>query len=378
VALARQENTSGQLPGQLSWWATGPPQGLRAPRSPAVPACRVTGMLAEGSARPSPCVLLVSRAGDAELDAVASALGKVGIGCLRLDADSAGSVRLLADLGTGILIADEHRVLPTVTWVRHFSGRAIRAQGTGVGDMFLRDSWQALVTQLRAVSRAVVPAPATGYLEQLRIAATLGVSVPRTVAVSDLRLARAAIGAPRLVIKAMAGHFIEATPGFLTGVYPVVVDSAVLDTPWRQPAAPVLVQEFVTHDAELRVYYVRGEIYCFSVDKAAPSDLWLEPGRVRVTALRPPPAVRRATRAIARALGLDYAAFDFLMRGKEPVFLEANQDGDWRWAESRAGTAEVTMAVARMLRDLHREHAPQAHDGAPGPPAGFDLVRFLA
>lgn len=346
-----------------------------------MPACRVTGPVAANGTDPSPCVVLASRAGDAELDCLASQLAKIGIGCLRLTADFVGSARLLADPSAGVLLADGYLLLPTVTWVRHFTGRAIRSNGAhgrdadahrrDPGEVFLRDSWQAFATQLRAVSRACVPTADPGPLVQLATAARLGVSVPRTVVVSDLRLAKEAIPGPRLVIKAMAGHFVESAPGRLTGVHPEVVDRSYLDLPWRQPAAPVLVQEFVAHDAELRVYFVRGEVYCFTVTKSAPSDPWLDPERVRVAALRPPSAVLRATRKIARALRLDYAALDFLMRGDDPVFLEANQDGDWRWLELRAGTAEVTTAVARMLRDLHRAHAPEA-------PGGLDVLRFLA
>lgn len=367
-----------KLPGQLGWWVTGPSLDLGARYAPVVRACRVTGPVAADGAGPAPCVVLVSRAGDAELDTVASHLGKIGIGCLRLAADAAGSMRLLADPGTAVLLVGRYRVLPTVTWVRHFTGRAIQPRGSGVGDMFLRDSWQTLITQLSTVSRAFVPAPGPEPLVQLQVAARLGVSVPRTVAVSDLRLAKAAISAPQLVIKAMAGHFIEAAPGSLTGVHPVIVDRARLDTPWRRPAAPVLVQEFVPHDAELRVYYVRGEIYSFAITKSTPSDPWVDPRRMHVAVRPPPAAIRSATRRIARALHIEFAAFDFLMRGEEPVFLEANQDGDWRWLELRAGTTEVTMAVGRMLRDLHREHAPAAIGGGAGHLAGFDLVRFLA
>ncbi|MGH3156935.1 MAG: ATP-grasp domain-containing protein [Streptosporangiaceae bacterium] len=333
-------------------------------------------MTAPGRA-PFPCVVLASRACDADLGVVAALLAKIGVSCLRLDADSVASLRLLADAGTGVLQVGEHRVMPTVSWVRHFTARAIRASGGGARDLFLRDSWQALITQLGLVSRAAISPQRPGLLMQLRTAANLGVSVPRTVAVSDLSLAREAIPAPRLVLKALAGHFVEAAPGRLTGTYPEVVDRRRLNASWPQPTAPVLVQEFIEHRAELRVYYVSGDIHGFIVTKAAPSDLWLDPGRVRACTAALSPAVRSATRRIAQALGLNYAALDFLMRDSEPVFLEANPDGDWRWLETRAGTAEVTTAVARMLRDLHRESIPARPGGGPVP-GRFDLLRFLA
>jgi hypothetical protein len=360
-------------------WQLSSPSRVLDVRGPRVSAGdRLTGSPAPGAARAVPCVLLVSRAGDAELDAVAALLGKIGVGCLRLDAGSLAGTRVLADPGTGVLQVDGYQVMPTVTWVRHFTGRAIEAPIGGPQEMFLRDSWHALVAQLGTVSRAVIPSQGPGLLDQLHIAARLGVRVPRTVATSDLRLARDTVKTQRAVVKALAGHFVEAVPGLLTGVFPEVVATSELDAPWPRPAAPVVVQEYVEHDTELRVYYVRGEVHGFVVAKNAASDPWLDQEQVRVACTSPPPEVRVATRRITEALGLEYAALDFLVRDQTLVFLEANPDGDWRWLEARTGTATVTTAVARMLARRHREHMRALPAATSSISGGFNLLRFLA
>lgn len=366
----------GQRPA-LVWQLQAPSRVLdtRATTAPAgrnPPSCRPPP---GGAARPA--VVLVSRKIDREAGAVARLLGQVGVDCLRIDADTVAQAQLLADPGRGTLLVGDCPVRPTVTWVRHFSAQAIAA-GPGAAGAFVRESWQALVSQLASVSTRLLPACRPGAVEQLTVAARLGVRVPRTVIASDPALAAGELAAPRLVVKSLAGHFVEAQPGLLTGVFPEVVERAQLSVAWPQPAAPVLVQEYVEHDAELRVYYVRGEVHAFAVTKQSAADLWLAPDRVGASRAGVPPALHAAVAGLARELRLDYAAFDFLLCGQVPVFLEANLDGDWRWLEIMTGTGDVTVAVARMLASLHGECLRAMPGAVGGGPGRLDLLRFLA
>jgi glutathione synthase/RimK-type ligase-like ATP-grasp enzyme len=84
-----------------------------------------------------------------------------------------------------------------------------------------------------------------------------------------------------------------------------------------------------------------------------------------------PWAVAGAARRFAAALPLRFGAFDFLVRGETPVFLEVNVTGDWRWAEALAGAEPVTLAAARMLCELHWPACRTARDS-------FDLLGFLS
>lgn len=325
-----------------------------------------------------PCVVLASRAADAELDAVASLLGKVGIGCLRLDADTLAGVRILADPGAGTLNAAGRWVKPTITWVRHFSARAIGLSLDGANDIFLRDSWQALIAQLGTVSRAVIRSECPGLLAQLALAEHLGIRVPRTVVASDPLLAKDAIRAQRLVVKGINGHFVEAAPGLLTGVFPEVINRCCLDAPWQQPAAPVIFQEYIEHDFELRTYFIHNEIYGFKVAKNSPADLWLDQGKVTVSEAELPPAARAATSQMAAALKIEYGAFDFLIKDGAPVFLEVNLDGDWHWIEVSTGNPVVTTAAARMLQGFHLRNTNTLRSAEHSPTGSVDLLRFLA
>lgn len=314
-------------------------------------------------------VLLMSRSCDADLDGVQDLLAKAGVRTVRLNCDELASVDLLADPQNRAVYVNGEWLSPTVTWVRHFSGQAVDGTSSAADDLFLRESWQAVARQLTAISAEAIPQRQPGILAQLLLARQHGVTVPRTVLTTDPGRAGTALDCPRLVIKAVGPHFVEASPGMLSGIFPVVTDGrALCGYPTAGP--PVIVQEYIEHDAELRVYFVAGQVLCFEVGKESAADPWAAPERVTVRRVAAPAAVTTATASLASAMSLDYGAFDFLIQAGVPVFLEVNADGDWRWAEHKAGVNSVTRTVARMLSDRH--HRAVGPGGVP-----FDLLTFL-
>ncbi|MFD0276452.1 hypothetical protein ACFVHB_21460 [Kitasatospora sp. NPDC127111] len=341
--------------------------------------------------RPVPCVLLLSRACDGELDAVQDGLAAEGVRSARLNADEL--------LATDLLVAPDGRaarlngrwLTPTVTWIRHFAVSAIDAPAAATAEdrartRFLRESWQAAAGQLAAIAGTAIRPRRPGLLAQLQLARRHRIVVPRTLLTTDPYRAGEAFDCPRLVLKAAHHHFVESAPGRLNGVFPVVVERSGLCAapppaapppgtppsvrpPSDPPHPPVIVQEYVEHEQELRVYYVAGRLHTFEVTKTDPADPWLAPDRVGIRPVDPPPAVASATRALAAAMSLRYGAFDFLLSAGTPVFLEVNPDGDWHWAEQRTRTTPVTTAVTTMLATLHRRALPT--------PPPFDLLAFL-
>lgn len=313
-------------------------------------------------------MVLLSRTCDAELDAVGGLLGRVGVPVLRLDADLLGGLDLLVDPFARTLRVDGVWFTPTVVWTRHFSAAAIDPS-----DAFARASWRLLAEQAAAYAAVTVQPAAPGLLDQLRLAQECGIAIPQTVVATDPRQAEPTVRGPRLVVKSLAGHFSEERPGELTGRFPAVLERGSLPA---VTGPPVLVQEYVEHEAELRAYAVHGDVYVFEIHKAAPSDPWLAPEQVAVRSVGATEmpdvadAVLSAVRILTSKMALRYAAFDFLVRDGIPVFLEANADGDWRWVEDLTGPPVVTGAVARMLCDLHRS-------AGGGPRAGLDLMAFL-
>jgi glutathione synthase/RimK-type ligase-like ATP-grasp enzyme len=196
-----------------------------------------------------------------------------------------------------------------------------------------------------------------GRLAQLTIAEKAGVALPRTVLTEDAPAAAEFLGCERVVLKPLHEHFVECPPGILAGVFPEIWTTAELSGLRGGIGVPVIVQEHVEHDHELRAYFVDGAVYAYRVRKASPAAPWTDERNVHVEEMAAgaamTAAVRGAVRKLAEAFDVRYAAFDLLVSGEEICFLELNPDGDWRWVELLAGQPAVSLAVAWMLRKLH-------------------------
>lgn len=320
-----------------------------------------------------PAVLLVSRVGDKELDLVKRRLETAGISVARLDAETAARAGLIVDPRRRLVRIDGRWIRPTVTWLRHFSHRAMPQCRSRLRRAYAADSWQALADQLDVLSAAMITHRDPGLLAQLATARGCGVEVPATVVATNPAQAGALIPGSRLVIKALHRHFVEARPGLLHGIFPEIIDRHDLR---RVPAGPpVVVQEHIDHDAEIRVYHVHGQIAAaFAITKSGPAEPWLHPELVKARQIDPPDAVAAAASAVATAMSIDYGAMDFLITDGVPVFLEVNLAGDWRWLETKVRKAPVTAAVAAMLRFKHEQIAGVAQARS----ADVNPVTFLS
>ncbi|HET7017166.1 MAG TPA: hypothetical protein VFI65_24800 [Streptosporangiaceae bacterium] len=330
---------------------------------------------------PLPCVLLVSRTADREFALVSRLLARVGIPAARLNAETAAAHGLLADLDQGAVRIGGRWISPTVTWVRHFSPQAMPARRGALPRAFAADSWRAVTTQLGSLSAELIPGTGPELIEQLAAARAAGIAVPRTVVSTDPIEAARLIGGQKVIIKALHQHFVEAQPGVLSGVFPEIVEASSMRRSGRPRGIPVVVQEYLAHQAEIRCYYVGGDIATFAVDKSNPADPWLNPKGVKAQQIDPPAAIVAATSALASVLSIRYGAFDFLLASGKPIFLELNWAGDWRWIEKRARVGPVTTAVTAMLRDLHLQTASNsfsAHSVNLARRNDFDLIGFLS
>ena len=181
----------------------------------------------------------------------------------------------------------------------------------------------------------------------------LGVTIPRTVITTDVRAAARQVATDRVMVKTPDFRIFEPDRQAWSGYLPAIVDrDSVIE---RRPSEgrPVVVQEYVTHDRELRVYYLDGGICAFEIDKSTPSSLWTDPDRVTVARIDCPPPVAATVRTLCLAWRLRYGAFDLLVSPTgDLVFLEANPDGDWLWFERKAQWYGVSFMAAVMVREL--------------------------
>lgn len=270
------------------------------------------------------------------------------------------STPMALDVDTGLLDVAGRRVRPAVVWTRHTSACALLAQARPKGSVsaLQAESWSGFLRQLSSMAGVALPGGAPVGPVQLADARRLGVRTPRTLVTNDVRAGTQRLGVRRAIVKTPDFRLFEPDRRNWPACLPSVVDRGAVRQD-RQPAGaavgshPVVVQEYVEHSQELRVYHLDGGTCAFDVRKSGPGSLWTDPDSVTVTAVDCPGPAAEAVHRLCSAWDLRYGAFDLLMSDTgQPVFLEANPDGDWLWFERRARRHGVSFTAALMVREL--------------------------
>jgi glutathione synthase/RimK-type ligase-like ATP-grasp enzyme len=303
----------------------------------------------------TPCVVVLSRTADREMDELSLRLAADGIPMLRMDSDRLQGQDLCWDVERDVLVAGDRSFSPRACWVRYFAPSAIPVVSDARLAAYMRDQWPSWAYVLLAARGAHAVNAATGRgtpdrIEQLAQARSAGFRTPATVVATSLAAAARRIpGDGDLLVKSLGEHFVEPAPGRLTGLAPRRVGRRESMSSDVLEPAPVIVQEFLHCERELRIYVVGGEFITFAVHRPSPEALWTEPDRLRGSVARTPDALARGLRRLVAHWGLDVAAFDFLETPGGLVFLEVNVACDWLWCESLAGASPVSAAVHKFV-----------------------------
>jgi hypothetical protein len=301
---------------------------------------------------PVPCVLVLTRAADREIDDLSLTLAADDIRLARIDSDHAADLALTAADGAEHFHLAGEPLRPRLVWLRHFDGNGVPRTGAATRDAYASQQWQAFVSWVvtRHSSRLVNrPAWHLDRLTQLAGAREAGLTVPRTMVTTlPARAAHALPAAGHYMVKPVGEHFVEAEPGRYVGVFPQRVSLAELANAGPEPA-PVIIQEFVESRCELRIFTVGDETVSFRISKGAAEDYWIAPESVTVEPCDAPGPLAAKLSGLAARWGLGVAAFDVLVTADDYVFLEVNVGGDWCWFENKADVSSVSQAVKRYV-----------------------------
>lgn len=183
---------------------------------------------------------------------------------------------------------------------------------------------------------------------QLSEAAAVGLKVPRTLITSDPTAATKflkEVGVGKTVFKLFSAteHTWRETR---------VIQHDELDRIDDVRLAPVIFQEYIEADVDLRVTIVGERVFpaaIFSQETNYQADFRMNIDTVRIEPTDLPDPITDQLRALMKRLHLVYGAVDMRRtKGGEHVFLEVNTAGQWLFVEE-ATKQPITEAVADAL-----------------------------
>lgn len=197
---------------------------------------------------------------------------------------------------------------------------------------------------------------ADNKFRQLRLARQLGIAVPRTIITNspeDVRSFHRSLGGKRMVAKLLTAlsQSMEPTDYFL---YTSDVSEGDMEQLAGLRYSPMVFQEKIEKQRELRIVYVDGRFFTGAIDagqsKTGQTD-WRR-SRFGDWEWEPetlPDDLCRRLEQMMRTLGLVYAAIDVIVTPKrEFVFLEVNTAGEWGMLEKDLNY-DISGAIADAL-----------------------------
>jgi len=192
---------------------------------------------------------------------------------------------------------------------------------------------------------------------QLRLAREVGLEVPPTLVTNDPAEARSFYEEcrGRVVAKMLSSFAVYDREGSEHVVFTNPVTPEDLKDLSGLRLCPMTFQERVEKALELRSTVVGGRVFTASIDSKASERAahdWRRDGLGLAEEWREyalPREVEERLLALARRLGLNYGAADFILTPEgRHVFLEINPAGEFFWLERRPGLP-ISAALAELL-----------------------------
>jgi len=195
---------------------------------------------------------------------------------------------------------------------------------------------------------------ASNKQRQLRLAKEVGLSIPRTLITNKAEVAREFFHQVegKMVSKLLSalGYSMSERPAMF--LYTNTVQEEDLEDAESLRYCPMVFQEKIPKEKELRVVYVNGKTFVGALHSDNYNEAsvdWRKPG-VEVGAWEDhqlPEELVNRLQVFMGTLGLSFGAFDFIVTPSgEYVFLEVNPVGEWGMVEK-----ELNLPISEAIAD---------------------------
>ncbi|MGB4782848.1 RimK-like protein [Candidatus Methylomirabilis sp.] len=305
-----------------------------------------------------PRVLILSSLYDFSTDLVVLRLRESHIPFLRLNREQIADYRLSMDPVQQILVvrgADVDTVIgPDLqsvwfrqpVFLRNTPGDALTPE-----QQLERSQWAAFLRALSIFDAvAWMNFPQATYLAeckpyQLLVAHRCGFRVPRSIVGNDAQAIASAFQMG-MVVKSLDTVLLREGSDCLF-TYTTIAEPDTLSDEEVGPV-PLIAQQLLSGKTDIRVTVVGETMFAVRIlsdGKGVEGDWRVIPKhRLTYESLDLPPDIETACSALARHLGLSFAAIDLLETSTGIVFIEVNPTGEWGWISGRERPIDTAIA----------------------------------
>lgn len=186
---------------------------------------------------------------------------------------------------------------------------------------------------------------ASNKLEQLAVAASIGLLIPNTLVSSNPASIESFLKSEssELIAKAIRHGFLNRERSvFLAGTQRISKD--FIDNIDKYAAVPMMYQKEIQRDCDLRVVVVDDKVFPTSIiyDDHSKNVDWrisdLQGEQLKYTKVTLSPDLEDKCKAIVRFFALRYSSIDMIKdKSGNYYFLELNPNGQWAWIEQSTG-----------------------------------------
>lgn len=302
----------------------------------------------EKGSDPTLCLVVLTRSDDMEVSDLSLGLARRGIRLLRVNRDDIAGRAIGALSPQGVINSHGEELLPLVIWRRHFKDPIDIASEDYLVDKYVHDQMDAFPATLAEVTGRSINngTEITSRLAQISSANAFGFPVPPSLVTHNLAMAADRLGGDAhadLIVKPLGSHWTEVGASVMAGNFPTRVSSAEARLKAPEPV-PVLVQRYIPHDYEIRVFIIGDTLVAYSVtEKRSADSLWESPDAVHVEQIELDRELATQILQFSKDNRIDLGAIEFMVRKDGSlVFLEVNLLFDWRFFQSKASDSRVT------------------------------------
>jgi glutathione synthase/RimK-type ligase-like ATP-grasp enzyme len=308
-----------------------------------------------------PDVLILSNLYDFSTDAVCLQLDRKGVKYLRLNREQFPDCRMtLVPQDSTMTVRRSDRTyhvgedLKAVWFRQPVFLRNTPSDPLPVSAQLERSQWAAFLRSLSVFDRAAwMNFPANTYLAeskpfQLYAASQCGFAIPSTLASNDAQEVHGHFP-DSAIIKSLDTVLLREGEDCLFTYTTVNKTSEITDS--SAHSAPFLAQELLEEKTDIRVTLVGDSLFAtkiLSKGRGIEGDWRILPRDVlEYEEVELPADVHRSCHAVAKSLGLSFAAIDLIETPTNTYFIEVNPTGEWGWLND--ATRPIADAIASWL-----------------------------